>query len=993
MATTDQSATEEDNESNEGSEAINEEAIQEIKDSFYDSLESIGQGSYATAGQWPNINPGLHIKGFGKLGLPLAERDAMALYRMFDVARAGNSKKSRVRKAAQLSLEINPDLVECRNPEWHSISRNAMHKALGELSLPGNTSGFLMELKKVLLDKPGSVHDIQTCSPDALDSIATVTIFLPSEHSGGEVYLRLGDLEKTLRTEDAGEFQTIYLARYSDVCYAARPLASGSRLTLIYHLALPGFTIAQCRPSAVVSDPAKDLARAMAEWRTAMSEKPSTPTCLTYILDQKFFQEDHISLASLSKADQLRVQYLSKAAEAYDVSVYLAHFQHSRHGECDPPLEYDECDDEVIEIHDFSGDYTSTYDLPKLYTLEGARLGADFPIFESDFIEDLTFDDEKPDDEEYEGWVNPTITHHFRRSCILLLPRKERRTFFSQGSLVAADEWARIVLSESSSHINWGLAQREVLEICALANNAYRVHLGPRDANKNNANPQVFVDLALRFKQPAVLRCVASAGFEIDMFRELGQSSLDISKDEWVDAVRHALSKTCPGRKRLQGIDVFISSLKDAHHGQLSQAAIADLEKSFIQNLTETWSYHRDETREDANALLALHTKFGKSYISNTLLPLVRKSTNLTFVESVTLNALSEVKTRSLSSETATTFCENVYAALIDSIVKSCPYINDDWHKAEPLRAGDASEQLEWSRSFYEYEGMCLGRSRYLSPESLVQILELCEKYRLNGAASKMLHLLENLAETGNEVAFRKYLFPTLKALPPPNAQVEDERYQLLFRHVLTSYVAQALGKPPKKPDDWSRPKAGCDGKRHSCSSYKSSLGPEDCRDCRDLDTFLLDPRQPVMRFKASENRRKHLERVLPYGEYATHVDKSKGSPHILVIKKTWEGWRKAKASWETKRRQIVDEIRDLGTHKLATMLRSHCNDILVDIGYPVAEIDESSGTGRPPLGNVSSAAVNAQRSKRTSEGVNTDIMQRKRPRAEPEIIDLEADG
>ena len=103
----------------------------------------------------------------------------------------------------------------------------------------------------------------------ASETIATVAISLPSEYTGGETHFNLRDLQKIFRTEDASEFETTYFAWYADVYHVAKQLVSGYRLSLLYHIKLAGSTIISCRPSTVLSDPEKDLSKAMAEWQTA----------------------------------------------------------------------------------------------------------------------------------------------------------------------------------------------------------------------------------------------------------------------------------------------------------------------------------------------------------------------------------------------------------------------------------------------------------------------------------------------------------------------------------------------------------------------------------------------------------------------------------------------------------------------------------------------------------------------------------------------------
>ena len=282
----------------------------------------------------------------------------------------------------------------------------------------------------------------------------------------------------------------------------------------------------------------------MAEWRTALCSKSEEPKRLTYMLEQKFSEIDVLNLASLSGRDQLRVQYLYNAAKAHDISIYLAHFEHTQYGECDPG-EYD--DDEDIPIHDFIGDFTSRWRLSTLYTLEGIRLGSGYPLCGNDFIGDVSFDDEEPDEENDQGWDYHDkcyyAAHFFRRSCVLLLPHEERGKFVDQGTYVAADEWAKIILSEldGSASQSTDDAVRELAGISRSATKSSApspyMQAGSRYAKPYSTSSELFLDLAVRFANPEMLRGAAAAGFEVDTFRKLGQAWPGLHDDEWLDAL------------------------------------------------------------------------------------------------------------------------------------------------------------------------------------------------------------------------------------------------------------------------------------------------------------------------------------------------------------------------------------------------------------------------------------------------------------------------
>lgn len=89
--------------------------IDEIKQAIADYLDAAADGSFATSGSLPDaVNPGLLVKGVGKIGLPLSERDGKAIK---NIGREAPAEKS-IDASERMSFEVEADRVELRNPRW-----------------------------------------------------------------------------------------------------------------------------------------------------------------------------------------------------------------------------------------------------------------------------------------------------------------------------------------------------------------------------------------------------------------------------------------------------------------------------------------------------------------------------------------------------------------------------------------------------------------------------------------------------------------------------------------------------------------------------------------------------------------------------------------------------------------------------------------------------------------------------------------------------------
>jgi hypothetical protein len=98
-----------------------------------------------------------------------------------------------------------------------------------------------------------------------------------------------------------------------------------------------------------------------------------------------------------------------------------------------------------------------------------------------------------------------------------------------------------------------------------------------------------------------------------------------------------------------------------------------------------------------------------------------------------------------------------------------------------------------------------------------------------------------------------------------------DDDYQHLWHHAATILLARSE-HPPEAPKDWRQV-----GKIR-CT----------CGDCRELQTFVLDPVERAHRFRLRKDRRRHLhQQIQRHGLDMTHETERRGSPQTLVCTKT----------------------------------------------------------------------------------------------------------
>jgi len=300
-------------------------------------------------------------------------------------------------------------------------------------------SGLDAVLHKMLVYEPGQFFVTHQDSETSDGMLGTLVVVLPSRYAGGALVVHHnGERKVFARTRSAGKKLSL-IAFYADCRHELRPVTSGHRVCLTYHLVHRG-----SRPAGPAgSDPAlvEDLAGKVRSWfdtpvprnRVARDE-PKPPDRLVYLLDHEY-TERGLGWASLKGRDRARVGALVDAADRADCErhLVLAHV-HETWG-CfgpDEPYgwrgrEWDELVDEqdlyqLDELHD------SEIELRHWIGPDGKRTDAP-PSHASDHEVCFTRPSAElePAESEYEGFMGNygnTMDRWYHRAALVLWPRE-----------------------------------------------------------------------------------------------------------------------------------------------------------------------------------------------------------------------------------------------------------------------------------------------------------------------------------------------------------------------------------------------------------------------------------------------------------------------------------------------------------------------------------------------------------------------------------------
>ena len=202
-----------------------------------------------------------------------------------------------------------------------------------------------------------------------------------------------------------------------------------------------------------------------------------------------------------------------------------------------------------------------------------------------------------------------------------------------------------------------------------------------------------------------------------------------------------------------------------------------------------------------------------------------------------------------------------------------------------------------------------------LNPDDVVVAQGLCLDLEMHAQVSSLLQRLQRESANVGLEYFDSLILPYLRnavhLLKSKDIDLATIEYQAMFVNILTHYVDRFVKIEPAKPTDWTKQKHGC----------------RKCGDCQELDAFLSSPVEKVKHFRMGQDRRKQLERQLPYyydrqpSDLMATTDR-RGSPQTLIITKSHSRYDQEHRAWATRKFQARSKIVEIASETdLKTLL------------------------------------------------------------------------
>ncbi|ORY68927.1 uncharacterized protein BCR38DRAFT_482401 [Pseudomassariella vexata] len=365
-------------------------------------------------------NPGLRVAN-SLIPLPLTPRDAETIKTICKPAPFGGGEETVVDASVRKTWELNHDQFSLSNPAWNDFFDSLLKDTASSLGM-------------LLLYEEGSFFKRHKDSEKVAGMIGTLVICLPSEHSGGDVYLSHGTSSRVFATGPASAFDLTALAWYSDVTHEIKEIKSGYRLVLTYN-------IIQRAGAAVSADAFSKqqtrLQSLLGDWHVKF---PDTSNLL-YVLEHKYSQSS-LSLNHLKGRDGAVCRSLANLSLQNGFFLLLANLANTKKEEDD----YYGCsyeDDASLTL-----DTVRACDGRELELASGIHVGLE-DILGANPYKDRSADSEDEGDFTGNESAPATLRYH---DAVAVLVRREHFYEFGGQSCENVSQMLRLICEDLEAH-------------------------------------------------------------------------------------------------------------------------------------------------------------------------------------------------------------------------------------------------------------------------------------------------------------------------------------------------------------------------------------------------------------------------------------------------------------------------------------------------------------------------------------------------------------
>ncbi|KAF9022471.1 hypothetical protein BDZ89DRAFT_1070638 [Hymenopellis radicata] len=457
----------------------------DIKEDMEAALSEAPQPESTSAFAHSNVytdapNPCLNLDGVGSIGLPLSERDALAI-----------ASVSVVGWGVEQGLWTLPgDKVHFDNPQWTDWVSAVASSVNTALAVDVPMSLIRCRLRSLTLRTAYAQMRYGS------RQYGILSVILPSRHIGGQIRITHQVATEAFNIAWNTAASTTVVGAYTGVTQSFDPIQSGYVVCLCYELDYlgPSLSMPQLpQPGGT----ATRLHHVFRSWRQRLYEvqehddDDDVPPFVAYLLDHTYSDVPHFNASALQGSDRLMLKQIAPFAKAYGFNLHLAQvtytemggvtldidpfdfasfvgsrrfgygYEFGGYGHFEDIYDADDVEMDEVEQRELAFRSVSTLDgMPMQMTGKAIEsLHNDFEYGGDGFINGDMIDGEKESDFER---YNRSVRFLYKRSALVISPKESEVVKFAVGDISA------FAYAQLKSSVSMTPSTRETLFISTL---------------------------------------------------------------------------------------------------------------------------------------------------------------------------------------------------------------------------------------------------------------------------------------------------------------------------------------------------------------------------------------------------------------------------------------------------------------------------------------------------------------------------------------------
>ncbi len=420
-------------------------------------------GDFCAHGRMFLPMPTIDIEGVGRLSFPVVASQVRAMIGVAERAPYGKGTQTVVDTSVRDCWQIDTTRLQVAGTAWGDTLATILGAASEGLGCPAERMDA--RLYKLLIYPTGGFFAPHRDTEKSDGMVATLTISLPTDGTGGELVVRHRDREVVMELGAVEPSELAFAAFYADCSHETLPVRTGHRLSLVYNLCVLPTDTDTPRLAPDYTAEIDAAARHLAEWR----DNGGTDK-LVWVLEHDY-SESGLSFDTLKNADSAVSRALAVAAERAGCAFHAAIVHIQEEGTAVYP------DGDYVESRDWRESEAERMAIGDLFDSrhwldcwvgrhgahgksEGGLPFSEVPIFPKELLPPDVLRDAVPDKQrvhEASGNEGVSLERTYRRAALVIWPESKTLDIAASAGIDCAIEFV------ASQHAGDAISRKSVL--------------------------------------------------------------------------------------------------------------------------------------------------------------------------------------------------------------------------------------------------------------------------------------------------------------------------------------------------------------------------------------------------------------------------------------------------------------------------------------------------------------------------------------------------